>query len=134
MTRLNIPAVLLTGALLGNPWLAQAQTANPHAGHAPPTTPPANAATVDSPSTAAYMAANAKMHEGMSIAFTGDADRDFLAGMIAHHQGAIDMSEVVIQYGKDPKIRQLAQEIIRAQKAEITQMQTWLKAMDSQSN
>lgn len=66
MTRLNIPAVLLTSALLGNPWLAQAQTANPHAGHAPPT---ASATAVDSPSTAAYMAANAKMHEGMAIAF-----------------------------------------------------------------
>lgn len=131
MTRLNIPAVLLTSALLSNPWLAQAQTPNPHAGHAPPTTSSANATAVDSPATAAYRSANAKMHEGMAIAFTGDADRDFLAGMIAHHQGAMDMSEVVIQYGKDPKIRQLAQEIIRAQQVEITQMQTWLKAMES---
>lgn len=76
MNRLNIPAVLLTSALLGNPWLAQAQTANPHVGHAPPATTPANATAVDSSSTAAYMAANAKMHEGMAIAFTGDADRD----------------------------------------------------------
>jgi len=41
------------------------------------------------------------MHQGMAIQFTGDADRDFLAGMIPHHQGAIDMAEVVLQHGSE---------------------------------
>lgn len=70
------------------------------------------------------------MHQGMAISFTGDADRDFLAGMIAHHQGAIDMSEVVLKHGKNPKVRGLAKTIIRAQKQEIMQMQRWLDAME----
>lgn len=81
-----------------------------------------------SASTRAYQAANAKMHEGMAIEFSGDADVDFARGMIAHHQGAIDMAKVEIEHGKDPKLRALAEEIIKAQEAEIADMQAWLKA------
>ena len=51
----------------------------------------------------------------------GDADKDFLAAMIPHHQGAVEMAEVVLQHGKNPKIRQLAQEIITMQKKEIAE-------------
>lgn len=102
---------------------AQAQ----HAGHAGHGTAPA-AATV-SASTQAYQAANDKMHRDMAIPFSGDADRDFLAGMIPHHQGAIDMAEVVLRHGKDARVRQLAEEVIRAQKAEIAQMKNWLQEM-----
>ena len=43
----------------------------------------------------------------MDIAFTGDADLDFVNGMIAHHQGAIDMAKVVVGFGKDAEIRKL---------------------------
>ncbi|MDR7307154.1 DUF305 domain-containing protein [Rhodoferax saidenbachensis] len=84
-----------------------------------------------SPSSVAYEAANTKMHKDMSVALTGDADRDFWAGMIPHHQGAIDMAEVVLQYGKDPKVKQLARNIIRAQKQEIAMMTAWLKAKEA---
>lgn len=80
----------------------------------------------DSQSSRAYAAANAKMHQAMDIIFTGDSDVDFVKGMIAHHQGAIDMAEVVLEHGKDEKIRQLAQEIIKAQRGEIAMMQQWL--------
>eukprot|EP01035_Chromulina_nebulosa_P040156 gene40155-54291_t len=45
-----------------------------------------------SAATTAYKAANTKMHKDMDIAFTGDADADFVRGMIPHHQGAIDMA------------------------------------------
>ena len=62
---------------------------------------------------------------------TGNPDRDVLAGMIPHHQGAIDMAEVELKHGKDPKVRKLAQDIIKAQKREIAQMQAWLKQMDA---
>ncbi|WP_181704232.1 CopM family metallochaperone [Chthonobacter albigriseus] len=80
----------------------------------------------DSQSSKDYAAANAKMHQAMDIVFTGDSDVDFVKGMIAHHQGAIDMAEVVLQHGKDPEIRTLAEGIIKAQRGEIAMMQKWL--------
>ena len=80
------------------------------------------------PSTQAYMDAAAKMHAAMDIEYTGDADVDFVRGMIAHHQGAIDMATVVIEYGKDPDIRTLAEGIVAAQTDEIALMQKWLAA------
>ena len=86
------------------------------------------ASTNTAPSTKAFEDANAKMHAGMSIAFTGDADIDFVRGMIAHHQGAVDMAEILLKYGKDDEMRKLAQSIIADQQREIAQMQAWLKA------
>jgi uncharacterized protein (DUF305 family) len=86
---------------------------------------PAVAPTTDNASTQAYKVANDAMHKGMDIAFSGDADADFLAGMIPHHQGAVDMAQVVITHGKDPKIKALAQQIIAAQEKEIAEMKSW---------
>ena len=74
------------------------------------------------------------MHEKMMIVYTGDADIDFARGMIPHHQGAVDMAKVELQYGKDPEMRKLAQKIMDAQKPEIQQMQDWLKTQDRQPN
>ncbi len=74
----------------------------------------------------AFAQANMKMHQEMDIAFSGNPDRDFAAGMIPHHQGAIDMAKIVQQYGKDPEIRKLAEEIIAAQEKEIAFMKAWL--------
>lgn len=79
-----------------------------------------------SPSSKALEAVNQKMHAAMSKPYTGDADVDFVTGMIAHHQGAIDMAKVELQYGKDPAIRKLAEDIIKAQEQEITDMNAWL--------
>ena len=57
------------------------------------------------PSAKAFAKANAKMHEGMDITFTGNTDADFVRGMIAHHQGAIDMAKIELEYGKDGDLR-----------------------------
>jgi len=70
------------------------------------------------------------MMKGMSVAPTGQPDIDFMQGMIPHHQGAIDMANVVKQFGKDPEIGVLAENIIKAQQGEIALMRNWLASAD----
>ncbi len=121
----------LAAALLAAP--AQAQTTPPAPMHPgmpgmamppPVATPPPAAA---SPSTAAFKAADDKMMQAMDRPMSGDPDRDFVAGMLPHHQGAVDMARIQLQYGKDPQLRRLAHDIIAAQDKEIALMQAWQK-------
>lgn len=79
------------------------------------------------PSSLAFRGINQKMHEGMDISFTGNADVDFVKGMIPHHQGAVDMAKTVLAFGKDPEVKKLAEEIIKGQESEIASMKDWLK-------
>ncbi len=77
--------------------------------------------------------AMSSMDRGMEHAIvTGDPDHDFVAMMVPHHQGAIDMAKAELLYGKDPILRRLAQEIIVTQEQEIEVMRTRLKQFKTQ--
>ena len=79
--------------------------------------------------TKAYVDAMEEMHGPMMEGVMAeDPDVAFILGMIPHHQGAIDMAKVQLEYGKDPEIRKLAEEVIKAQEAEIAMMKAWLKS------
>ena len=79
------------------------------------------------PSTKAFKAADDKMMMDMNRPMTGNADQDFVAGMLPHHGGAVEMARVEIQYGKDPEMLRLAHGIVAAQEKEIAQMKAWQK-------
>lgn len=68
-------------------------------------------------------AMNMNMMQGM---MKKDADVSFICGMIAHHMGAISMSEVELKHGDNAQARDMAQKIIDAQKKEIVEMTKWL--------
>lgn len=86
-----------------------------------PSPDPANAA-----STQAFQHANDTMMKGMSAPpYTGNVDKDFVTHMIPHHQGAVDMAEIELKYGKDPAMKALAKRIVSDQRKEIALMQTW---------
>jgi hypothetical protein len=63
-----------------------------------------------------------KMMDGMSIKPTGDIDHDFVAMMVPHHQGAIDMAQAELRYGHNEQLRRIAQEIVVEQQQEIVAM------------
>jgi len=67
-------------------------------------------------------AAMSKMMSAMEAKPTGDVDRDFVAMMAPHHQGAIDMAVLELRYGKNEQLRRIAQEIIVSQMQEIAAM------------
>lgn len=117
---------------VATPGIAQAPAPSPDksATKAPPATPQPAAKDAMSPG----MGASGAMHESMtsmmknmeSMKTTGDTDRDFAMMMKMHHQGAIDMAEMQLKNGKDPKLRAIAQRIIKEQKKEIKEFDQWL--------
>ncbi|MDP2310896.1 MAG: DUF305 domain-containing protein [Pseudomonadota bacterium] len=83
--------------------------------------------TVMSPAALGYKQGMETMHAAMMKPMTGNADQDFAQMMIAHHQGAIDMARVEIQYGADPALKERAQTIIDEQGKEIDELKQWQK-------
>jgi uncharacterized protein (DUF305 family) len=144
---LSQTAFLATLVLAGG---ARAEEAAPHAGHGAvaPAALPAGCTTAAPKSEAAAsdMAKDGSMTHGinpvqagnmaamsamdgpmMRAAMIVDADLAFNCGMIAHHLGAIAMSKVELEHGKDPKSRALAEAIIAAQEKEIAEMTAWVE-------
>ena len=80
-----------------------------------------------SPGKASFLAENAqtmdRMVAGMAVPATGDVDRDFVAMMSAHHQGAVGMAMSQLRHGRNEQLRRIAQEIIVEQQQEIAAMQ-----------
>ena len=76
----------------------------------------------EKPFLAENAAAMDKMMDGMSAKPTGDVDQDFVATMVPHHQGAIDMAQAELRHGHNEQLRRIAQEIIVEQQQEIQAM------------
>jgi DUF305 family protein family protein len=75
---------------------------------------------------ARYLAENVsamtKMMIDMGIRPSGDVDTDFVGMMVPHHQGAIEMAQAELRYGRNEPLRRMAQEIIVTQLQEIAAM------------
>jgi len=106
--------LMVLGGLVGSPVLA-------HEGHHP--VPAVAAPAGEGPFIAENAVAMARMMEAMSVHPSGDIDRDFVAMMTPHHQGAMDMAVTYLRYGQNEQLRRLAQEIIVTQQQEIAAMQ-----------
>jgi uncharacterized protein (DUF305 family) len=76
----------------------------------------------DAPFVSQSNAAMDKMMTDMAVKPTGDVDHDFVAMMVPHHQGAIDMAKAELQYGQNPQLKTVAQEIVVDQMQEIALM------------
>ena len=77
------------------------------------------------------VAMSAMMKDMHAPGYVGDPDIDFLAMMIAHHEGAVEMARLVLVHGRDPATRRLADEIIASQSVEIESMKRRLAALRS---
>ena len=128
--RVRLMSVAAIAAYLATTGLALAQTAAPDAApsHDHSGAPAANPAASESADPAVrWTEINERMHTDMAIAYSGDANADFVRAMIPHHQGAVDMARFLLEHGDDAELRALAENIITSQEEEIAMMRAWLE-------
>jgi uncharacterized protein (DUF305 family) len=116
----QIQAAAVVAAFVAAPAFAQqaAPTQHPMAGM--------SMSAGGSPADKAMIAGMSRMQREMAnVQITGDPDQDFVAMMLPHHSGAIDMAKVELRYGTDPEMRRLAQSIIDGQGKERAMMLAW---------
>jgi Domain of unknown function (DUF305) len=124
-----VGAVAVAGTLAAYPPASGQGGAGEHA-HPPVGTRPADASSPKAEFSRGLRAAMSRMHEDMlHTPPTADADRDFLALMIPHHEGAVEMARLLLVFGQDPLVRRLAEEIIASQQAEIVAMKARLEIL-----
>ena len=120
----RVASFAVVAALAATP--GKAGTAGAHEGHPAPATPADVAHRQKLGGEAPFLAENdaamTRMMNDMAVKPTGDVDRDFVAMMVPHHQGAIDMAMAVLRHGHNEQLRRLAQEIIVTQQEEISAM------------
>jgi uncharacterized protein (DUF305 family) len=120
MRRFRLTLLAITVTLAAGAAWAQ-QTPAPHRGHGAPPSPGFE--------TEMHAAMSRMSREMEAAPMTGDPDRDFLAMMIPHHQGAVEMARLLLLSGRDPLVRKLAEEILAAQVAEIATMRNRLRIL-----
>lgn len=122
--------IVMAALLIGAPWTASVGQRPVMAQHDQHSVGAANAWAQGDEFARAIASGMDKMHRDMMAPLpTGNADVDFLATMIPHHAGAVEMARLVLIHGKDPLVRQLAEEIIAGQQAETAAMQARLKIL-----
>jgi uncharacterized protein (DUF305 family) len=80
----------------------------------------------ETPANKEYMASMDKMHKNMMEATDSDPTKSFAKKMIVHHEGAIDMSQIVLKHTKDEEIRKMASKMISEQEKEVKDLKEWL--------
>lgn len=93
-----------------------------HAGHTPTT----------GAGDAAFAASEASMHAKMAAASGDTVDSAYIAKMIAHHEGAVEMAGIALRDSRDPEIRRMAQTVVDTQTREIAEMRAWKPVADAQ--
>ena len=73
------------------------------------------------------LAANARVHDAVSIVPTGDLDVDFVMSMIAHHRSSLDLAQVALKYSEDPRIRDLAAQTVEISEGQLDTMLEWIE-------
>jgi uncharacterized protein (DUF305 family) len=123
----------LLSVLLCEGGQAWAQDMHPH--QSPPALEQTAPASASSPFDTLMVQAMDRMHAAMAaVPRAGEPNRDFLAAMVPHHQGAIDMAKAVLLVTTDPRIRNLAQSIITEQQYEIDLMTRLIAEMPAPSS